>query len=144
MTAPVCQLCTRYYGRIANGQHRRLLCSPFMGCAHSLMRWGGCGRWWHGAGVHNIVQPFVLTTSAGIHEKISDCTQLEAQLLRNSDLHLFRRSFGLFENCLKCTPLQIRKHKTRLFRCCRRLGYTLLLLFPFACCQLGVESNSTA
>jgi len=105
--------------------------------AYGWDRWCGARHWRRRVTIciRGVVEPFVLTTTTSVHKKIANSRQVEAQLLRYCDLHLFRRSFCFFEYGLKCSPLQICEHQSRLLGCYRWLwNRRLLFFFPFAGC----------
>lgn len=63
-----------------------------------------------------LVQPLVLRSAAGVHEKVAHGGQLQAQLLSDRHLHLLRRAFRLLEDRLQCSSLQVGEHQPRLLR----------------------------
>lgn len=81
-----------------------------------------------------VVHPFVLTPSTGVHEEVSDGTQVQTQLLRDGDLHFFWWSLCFLKYCLKCSTLEICEDQSWLLRSrWWSLVMLLLLLFGHTC-----------
>ena len=81
------------------------------------------------------VLPLVLGAAAGVHEEVTDGAELEAELLRDGDLHLFGGPLRLLKNGLQGAPLEVGKDQARLLGGVGVLLLLLLLLFfPFAGC----------
>lgn len=91
-----------------------------------------------GARAGSVVCPFVQAPAAGVHEEVADGGEFEAQLLRDSELHLFGRSLVLLEDGQQGAPLQVGKDQPRLlWRIVAVLRRVLLL--PFARCKASVR-----
>lgn len=88
----------------------------------------GGGR---GAPCAQIILPLLQAAASGIHEEVADGGQLQAQLLRNGDLHLFGRAFVLLEDGEERSALEVGEHQARFL-----LGivpvFVWFLLFAFA------------
>lgn len=73
----------------------------------------GGGR---GAGLNRarrvLVLPAVHAAASGVHEEVADGGELEAQLLRDGDLHLFAGSLVLLEDRDERPPLQVGEDQT--------------------------------
>ena len=70
--------------------------------------WGGRG----GIGEGWIVRVFVDSSSAGVHEEVSHCGNLEVQLLGDSRLHFFAGAFCLLEYGHQRPPLDVCEHQS--------------------------------
>ncbi|CAN8027760.1 unnamed protein product [Ixodes persulcatus] len=88
-----------------------------------------------------LVLPLVLGAAARVHEEVSDGAELQAQLLRDGDLHLLGGPLGLLKDGLQGAPLQVGEHEARLLGLVlgRRPGHrrgspTRGFLFPLAGC----------
>lgn len=79
------------------------------------------------------VLPFILRPSARVHEEVAHRAELESELLRDGDLHLFGGALRLLKNGLQGATLQVCKYQSRLLGGVGVLWLLLLLLFfPFA------------
>lgn len=79
------------------------------------------------------VLPLVLRPSARVHEEVAHRAELESELLRDGDLHLFGGALRLLKNGLQGATLQVCKYQSRLLGRVGVLWLLLLLLFfPFA------------
>lgn len=91
----------------------------------------GGGR---GARCAQVVLPLLQAAASGVHEEVADCRELQAQLLRNGDLHLFRWAFVLLEDGKECSALEVGEHQAGFL-----LGivpvFVWFLLFALARCQ---------
>lgn len=91
----------------------------------------GGGR---GAPCAQVVLPLLQAAAPGVHEEVADGRELQAQLLRNGDLHLFRWALVLLEDGKERSALQVSEHQARFL-----LGiipvFVWFLLFAFARCQ---------
>lgn len=76
----------------------------------------------------SLVQPFVEAASAGVHEEVADSAELEAQLLRDGQLHFFGWTFVFFKDGQKCSPLQIGENQPRFLWCIASVFAGILLL----------------
>ena len=82
------------------------------------------------------VLPFVLRPAACVHEEVAHRAELESELLRDGDLHLFGGALRLLKNGLQGATLQVCKYQSRLLGRVGVLWLLLLLLFfPFAGCK---------
>lgn len=89
-----------------------------------------------GAGATAVICPFVQAPAAGVHEEVADGGEFEAQLLRDSELHLFGRPLVLLEDGQQGAPLQVGEDQPRLlWRVVAVLRRVLLL--PLASCEAG-------
>lgn len=57
------------------------------------------------AGAAAVVGPFVQAAAAGIHEEVADGAELQAELLRDGELHLLGRPLVLLEDGQQGAPL---------------------------------------
>lgn len=84
-----------------------------------------------GAPCAQVVLPLLQAAAAGVHEEVADSRELQAQLLGNGDLHLFRRAFVLLEDGKERSALEVGEHQAGFL-----LGvvpvFVGLLLFAFA------------
>lgn len=79
------------------------------------------------------VLPLVLRPPPRVHEEVADRAELEAELLRDGDLHLLGGALRLLKNGLQGATLQVGKYQSRLLGRVGVLWLLLLLLFfPFA------------
>lgn len=91
----------------------------------------GGGR---GAPCAQVVLPLLQAAAPRVHEEVADGCELQAQLLGNGDLHLFRWAFVLLEDSKECSALEVSEHQAGFL-----LGivpvFIWFLLFAFARCQ---------
>ncbi len=68
--------------------------------------------------VHHICHIFakLVVAPPRVHKEIGHGAQLEAQLLGDSGLHLFRWTFGFLEDGVEGSALDVREHKAGLLR----------------------------
>lgn len=89
----------------------------------------GGGR---GAPGAQVVLPLLQAAAPGVHEEVADGGELQAQLLGNGDLHLFRRALILLEDGKEGSALEVREHQAGFL-----LGvvpvFVWFLLFALAC-----------
>lgn len=89
----------------------------------------GGGR---GAPSAQVVLPLLQAAAPGVHEEVADGGELQAQLLGDGDLHLFRRALVLLEDGEECSALEVSEHQAGFL-----LGivpvFVWFLLFAFAC-----------
>lgn len=102
------------------------------GGASGLGESGGAG----GApgGRAGLFGPAVHATAPRVHEEIADGIELQAELLRDGDLHFFGRPLVLLEDGDQRATLQVSEHQALLLwlQCALLL---LLLLLPLAGCR---------
>lgn len=84
-------------------------------------------------GSSGLLGPAVHAAAPRVHEEIADGVELQAELLRDGDLHLLRRPLILLEDGDERAPLQVSEHQALLFGLQRAL-FLLLLLLPLAGC----------
>ena len=73
-----------------------------------------------------VLVPAVYATTAGVHEEVADGGELQAQLLRDGDLHLFARPLVLLEDGDERAPLQVGEDQPLLLG--RQVAVLVLLL----------------
>jgi len=81
-----------------------------------------------------VVHPLIQASAARIHKEVADCGQLEAQLLGDGDLQLFRRTLVLLKDGVERPPLHIREHQPGLLRHIPPLVSSVVLFFTLTCC----------
>lgn len=84
-------------------------------------------------GSSGLLGPAVHAAAPRVHEEIADSVELQAELLRDGDLHLLRRPLVLLEDGDERAPLQVGEHQALLFGLQRAL-FLLLLLLALAGC----------
>lgn len=99
--------------------------------ASGLGEGGGAG----GApgGRAGLLRPAVHAAAPRVHEEIADGVELQAELLRDGDLHFLGRPLVLLEDGDQGAPLQVGEHQALLLGLQRAL-LLLLLLLPLASC----------
>lgn len=80
-----------------------------------------------------LLRPAVHASAPRVHEEIADGVELQAELLRDGDLHFLGRSLVLLEDGDQRAPLQVGEHQALLLGLQRAL-LLLLLLLPLAGC----------
>lgn len=78
--------------------------------------------------------PALWTSAARVHKEVGDGGELQAQLLRDGDLHLLRRTTILPEDGYQGATLQVCEHQPLLLWHLVTLAPSVLLL-PFTCCK---------
>lgn len=100
---------------------------------------GGGGARLSRAGVGFVV-PAVHAAPAGVHEEVADGGQLQAQLLRDGDLHLLAGPLVLLEDGDECATLQVGEDQPLLLGS-QAAVFVLLLLLPLAGCTASREKE---
>lgn len=109
--------------------HLEVTCAQLRVLPSGFGTGAGGGR---GAPGAQVVLPLFQATAPGVHEEVADGCELQAQLLRNGDLHLFRWALVLLEDGKECSALEVSEHQAGFL-----LGivpvFVWFLLFTFAC-----------
>lgn len=80
-----------------------------------------------------VVHPLVQAATACIHEEVTDCGQLQAQLLGDGQLQLFGRALVLLEDGMECPPLYVCEHQPRLLSNTPPIVSPVVLFLALAC-----------
>lgn len=96
-------------------------------------------------GLGGLVLPLVLRPASGVHEEVAHGAELQAQLLRDGDLHFLRGSLGLLKDGLQGAPLQVGEHEAGLLGLALGAprGPTRRFLFPLAGWNVQTGGHST-
>lgn len=74
-----------------------------------------------------VIVPAVHAAAPCIHEEVADRAELQAELLRDGDLHFLGRTLVLLEDGDECAALQVGEDQTLFLGCC--VAVLVLLLF---------------
>lgn len=91
-----------------------------------------------------LLGPAVHAAAPRVHEEIADGVELQAELLRDGDLHLLRRPLVLLKDGDQRAPLQVGEHQALLLGLQRALLLLLLLLSLAGCGRAGGRAGRSA